>query len=104
MKKNCKPHGILSPEECRVLMEDVHRLPARSSSTAGPWRKSPGAMAEAVNQQGAALDVQRIYSAALVHDAARLQENHAEKGAQLLDDLGCPEMAGNRPRAHEYRG
>ena len=84
---------VLSPGECRALMEDVHRLPAPIIAHCRAVAKIAKGMAKAVNQGGGALDVQRVFAAALVHDVARLQDNHAEKGAEMLADLGFPQMA-----------
>ena len=39
------------------------------------------------------LNEEKLYSAALLHDLCRAEENHAEKAAKLLETQGFPELA-----------
>ena len=51
------------------------------------------ALADALMRTGATLDRERLRAAALLHDVARTERNHAAAGAQWLIALGYPEMA-----------
>lgn len=46
-------------------------------------------MAEELIRRGYPLDVNKIQSAALIHDILRYKKNHASEAARLLEDLGC---------------
>lgn len=43
--------------------------------------------------KGIVLDALHIHNAALLHDLARVEKNHAALGAVWLKELGCPEIA-----------
>lgn len=47
----------------------------------------------ALREKGVALDAARIHCAALLHDLARAQKDHAVLGAVWLKELGYPEIA-----------
>ena len=49
-----------------------------------------------------ALDTDLLYGAALLHDAARREKNHAAVGAEWLRSLGYPEAAGIVAQHHDY--
>ena len=50
-------------------------------------------MAEQLNSCGLKIDVNAIYAAALLHDIARSEKNHAKAGAKWLSDRGYPHIA-----------
>lgn len=50
-------------------------------------------VAREMNAAGAELDADKIYFAALLHDIARTEPKHAERGAELIESLGYPEIA-----------
>lgn len=43
-----------------------------------------------MNKKGYNIDVNKVYSAALLHDAAKGKNNHAEEGARLAEEFGYP--------------
>ncbi len=47
----------------------------------------------ALNAMGHNLDLEKLESAALLHDIARVEENHGVKGADLAESLGYEEIA-----------
>jgi hypothetical protein len=51
------------------------------------------ALASVVNDRGGALDLALVQAAALVHDAAKPENNHAASAARLLVEMGFPAMA-----------
>ena len=85
--------AILNDEECRVLMEKVFRLPAAIIDHCRKVARVAVRLAQTVNAAGADLDIPLIRSAALVHDVARLEKNHAAAGARLLEQMGFPALA-----------
>ena len=60
-----------------------------------------------LNKNGYSLDLSLIRGSALAHDVARVEEEHAVKGAEILEDLGYGEEAAivrvhmTYPRFHE---
>ena len=87
------PSTILNDDECRVLMENVCRLPASIVSHCRQVARVAVRLAETVNAAGGALDIASIRAAALVHDVARLENDHAAAGADLLAQMGCSGLA-----------
>ena len=85
--------AILNDEECRVLMEKVLRLPAAIIEHCREVARVAVRLAQAVNAAGADLDMPMIRSAALVHDLARLEKDHAAAGAHLLEQMGFSGLA-----------
>jgi molybdenum cofactor cytidylyltransferase len=84
---------ILNDRECRVLLEKVCRLPEAVIDHCRQVARVADALAGAVNAGGGGLDTALVRSAAYVHDAARLERDHARAGARLLKAMGFPEMA-----------
>ncbi|MFO7713308.1 DVU_1551 family NTP transferase [Desulfosarcina sp.] len=83
----------LTENECRVLMEKVHRLPGKLIGHCLQVACVAETLAEAVNGSGGAIDASLVRSAAQVHDVARLAHDHAAAGADLLNAMGFPAMA-----------
>jgi hypothetical protein len=83
----------LTEDECRVLMEKVHRLPKPVINHCRQVACVAATLARAVNGSGGGVDHPLIQSAARVHDVARLDDNHAAAGACLLNKMGFPAMA-----------
>jgi CTP:molybdopterin cytidylyltransferase MocA len=85
--------GVLSPEECREFMVQKLRVPEPV------WRhcQAVARTAEWIGRKllaaGCRLDIGLIVSAALVHDLARRQSDHAVVGAGILEKMGCQKMA-----------
>jgi hypothetical protein len=75
-------------------MENVCRLPAPIVNHCRQVADVALRLATAVNAAGGALDLACIRAAALVHDLARLERNHAAAGADLLLQMGFPGLAG----------
>ena len=50
-------------------------------------------IASALNQNGCDLDLALLEGAALLHDIARVEENHGQRGAEIAENLGYREMA-----------
>ncbi len=50
-------------------------------------------LAMALNEKGSHFDIELIRGAALIHDIARVEENHAERGAEIAKSLGYNQEA-----------
>ncbi len=84
---------VPSADACRVLMTQVARVPD------AVWRhcRAVAAVAEALvaalNRAGAALDLDVVRAAGLLHDIAKTRADHAAAGAAMLAALGYPRVA-----------
>jgi molybdenum cofactor cytidylyltransferase len=93
MLNRMKNQDLPTTEECRVLMTQVADVPEPV------WRHCLAAaavavdIAAAVNHAGGSLDLDLVRSAALVHDIAKTEQQHAAAGAKLLESLGYPAVA-----------
>lgn len=87
-----KRSDILTENEGRVLMEKVRSLPGPVIDHCRQVARVAEALAAAVTG-GCAIDLPLVRSAARVHDAARLEKNHAAAGSRLLREMGFPSLA-----------
>lgn len=83
---------IPTPDECRAILEqmkvsdDVVRHGQRVADVAGR-------LALRLNDCGLCLNVALVRAAAILHDLAKGQPDHARSGARILVDLGFPGVA-----------
>jgi molybdenum cofactor cytidylyltransferase len=89
----CKNEDLPTNEECRNLMSDVLAVPAAVRAHCQAVAAVAVKIAEALVKTGISLNVDLVRAAALVHDIAREQPNHAEAGARLLQELDYARMA-----------
>jgi len=84
---------VFSAAECDALLND--RLQVSSAVAAHGRAVADVAVriGETLNRAGFSLNLQLIRAAALVHDLARGEPEHARRGAKLLRDLDMPLMA-----------
>lgn len=87
------PSDRLTDRECRMLMEKICGLPGPIIGHCRQVAQVAQALAGAVNAGGGTIDASMARSAALVHDVARLDNNHAAVGARLLNEMGFSAMA-----------
>jgi putative nucleotidyltransferase with HDIG domain len=80
-------------DECRVLMTQVAGVPDTVWRHCRAVCRVAEALADALQQAGTALDTDLIRAAALLHDIARQQPDHAVAGARLLQILGFQRVA-----------
>ena len=85
--------AILNEAESRILMKKVCMLPEEVINHCRQVAHVAEVLASAVNGSGGAIDSPLVYSAARVHDLARLERNHATAGARLLEAMGFQAMA-----------
>jgi HD superfamily phosphodiesterase len=75
-------------------MEKVCRLPAAIVDHCRQVARVAEQLAGALIAAGCTLDMGRIRAAALVHDVARMEKDHATAGARLLEQMGFADLAG----------
>jgi molybdenum cofactor cytidylyltransferase len=85
-------HDIPSDAECRALMirQDVSQNIIKHCRAVAHLARH---MATALNAAGCRLDIERIVSAARIHDLARGCSHHAAEGARILREMGFPRIA-----------
>jgi molybdenum cofactor cytidylyltransferase len=93
MKNRLASEGIPSENECRALMEDIHPLPPAISAHCRAVATLARHLAEALRAAGIEIDTGLVYTAALLHDIARTEKNHAEAGAKRLEAHGFDRLA-----------
>ena len=93
LQARLKEEGIPTPAECRMLIEEIQPLPEAVTAHCRAVAAMAKTLSAAVNQSGGKLDRKLVYAAALVHDIARMEEPHAQKGAKVLEEWGYPKLA-----------
>ncbi len=89
----CMDHyDIPSEDECRALM-NRQAVPENVIRHCRAVADLAGRMATALNAAGCGLDIERVVSAARVHDLARGLPGHAAEGARILRETGFPGIA-----------
>jgi putative nucleotidyltransferase with HDIG domain len=87
-------HGDLpSAAECHALMESIQMLPAAVIAHCRTVAKIARRLADALGAAGVRIDSDLAEAAALLHDIARTQADHARTGAKLLEAHGFLHLA-----------
>lgn len=87
-----RPRPALDDALCRELLAAAN-TPQRVQRHCEAAAKKAGELAQRLSRAGLALDMERLRSAALLHDIARAERDHAAVGAGWLTALGYPEIA-----------
>ena len=74
-------------EECENLLEE-YQTPAHVRAHCREVARVACVVGRALKEKGAALDLELILAAGLLHDIARVEDKHWEVGADLLEKLG----------------
>lgn len=82
-----------SERRCRQVLQEAGAPPARTAHCETVATVA-AALTVALNEAGQYLCVPLIVAAALLHDVARSEPRHAEAGAELVERLGYPRVAG----------
>lgn len=90
MLDRLKSEGLPTEAECRVLMEE---LPAAIAAHCRAVAAVARHLAESLNTAGLDIDVELVAAAALLHDIARRDKDHARAGARLLESHGFTRLA-----------
>lgn len=86
------PRTAPTPRACRTLLERYGTpLKVRHHSRAVSCEALQ--MASALNEAGCSLDLELVEAAALLHDIARTEKDHAAVGAEWLRREGYPQVA-----------
>ena len=100
---NGRPHVSLDEAMCLSLLHAA-QLPDRVIRHCEAVRRKALEIANELRQSGAVLDLEIIASAALLHDIARIQKEHAVAGADWLAALGYPEVSEVIRSHHDFDG
>jgi molybdenum cofactor cytidylyltransferase len=84
---------IPSPEECMALLTEKFRVPGQIIDHSLMVTRLALALGRHLNRSGYGLNLHLITAAALLHDMARQQPDHANVGADILNNLGFPEVS-----------
>jgi molybdenum cofactor cytidylyltransferase len=87
---NCES---FTSSECQELLETRLQVPHAVVAHGRTVAEAAVSIGRALNRAGHALDLHLVHAAALVHDMARTEPDHARRGGQLLRELGMPQMA-----------
>lgn len=97
------PHPDLTEEVCTALLHAAG-TPAQVIAHCHAVAEEALRLADRLPADEAAPDRGLLYAAALLHDVARTEPNHAETGAALVRALGYPEVAGVIAQHHDFDG
>ena len=88
MLSRLRHEGLPSTEECRVLMDRLQSLPAATAAHCRAVAFVARQLAAALHAAGVDIYVELTGAAALLHDIARMEKDHAAAGARLLEFHG----------------
>ena len=97
------PHPDLTEEVCTALLHAAG-TPAQVIAHCHAVAEEALRLADRLPADEAAPDRGLLYAAALLHDVARTEPDHAETGAAWVRALGYPEVAGVIARHHDFGG
>jgi molybdenum cofactor cytidylyltransferase len=79
-------------QECLEILQQKS-LPASALAHVQAVANVSGKIAEYLNSRGFRLHLGLIMAASLLHDIAKGEKNHAQKGSEYIDSLGYPAVA-----------
>ena len=88
-----KTRDVLSPAECPALLVEKLKVPPAVWAHGRAVAEQALRIGRALTAAGFRLDLGLIHAAALVHDMARGEPDHARRGASILRELDMPLMA-----------
>jgi len=88
-----KTRDILSPAECHALLVEILKVPPAVWAHGRAVAEQALRIGRALTAADCRLDLRLIYAAALVHDVARAEPDHARRGADILREWDMPRMA-----------
>ena len=97
------PHPALTEEVCQALLNaaDVpQNVVAHCRAVASEVLR----LADGLPSSAPPPDTELLFAAAMLHDIARTEPNHAALGAAWINALGYPEVADLVSRHHDYSG
>ncbi len=97
------PHPVLTEEVCSSLL-NAAGTPDRVIRHCRAVAAEALRLADRLPPRSELPDRERLYAAALLHDIARTEPNHAETGAAWIRALGYPEVGDLIAQHHDYAG
>lgn len=86
-------HDIPSAKECEILLKRVLAVEERIIRHCQAVARLAVAIATALNAAGCRLNLNLIRAAGLLHDVVKGRPAHAQRGAEILKDMGFPRVA-----------
>lgn len=93
MERRARLERLPDDHECELL-QDRFGVPAAVREHCAAVAELARALGEALNHRGGCLNQRLLRSAALLHDVARTERDHAAAGARRLVEAGYPRLAG----------
>ncbi len=93
MKMRVSRLSIPTAAECEALMGDIMTVPEPIRNHCRTVARVAASLTAALNKVGGGLDPALIQAAALLHDVARTEPNHALRGGALLREMGFSDVA-----------
>ena len=93
LKSRYAQYHIPTEQECMALMTEKFGLPEPILRHCQAVARLSLHLAEALNRAGGQLNLELIQAAGLLHDLAKGKSEHATVGANILKDMGYPEVA-----------
>lgn len=81
-----------NPSECEALL-DIFQTPAKIRKHSHKVKEVAMTISKLLTDQGVEIDVASLAAAAWLHDIAKTEKNHPEKGALILKNLGYDKIA-----------
>ncbi|MFH1985193.1 MAG: DVU_1551 family NTP transferase [Pseudomonadota bacterium] len=85
--------GLPNENECRALMDEIQALPPAVARHCQAVADVARLLSAAVSAAGSDIDIELVRTAALLHDIARVEKDHAAAGARLLKAHGFLRLA-----------
>lgn len=92
LKQKLENRFIPSRNECLAL-HDIAGTPPNIRDHCAAVSRLAGRLGERLNDSGAALNIEAIESAGLLHDIARLEQHHEKAGAEIVTEYGFTGVA-----------
>ncbi len=102
VKRPPLPQVQLDGEICGRLLKAAE-LPKNICDHCQAVADEAALIGRALNRKGCNLDLELIYCSALLHDICRREENHAEAGAELIEQLGFGAEAETVRQHHDLK-
>ncbi len=86
-------HHVPSRDEAKTILDSVHKRETEVCTHSKAVAKLALRLSTELGRVGNGLDLDLVYAAGLLHDLAKGEHNHAQKGGQVLKEMGYPLVA-----------
>lgn len=88
-----RQYGVPTKQECEILLNTTFAIEKGLYNHSHMVTRLALLMGTALNEAGCCLDLDLISAAALLHDIAKGESQHARTGGQILREMGYPRVA-----------